>query len=192
MQRVLKLIAQMPRWARKPIMSGAMQAMQNPPEALRRLALAALPVNVLLLFLPHLYKVSLLTTEGRYGLTANISPHSELQRKVEGDSPRALLVGRCARAHRNSLETFPMFAAALLAAIGRMVDRADRSKVNRMRGPIAAATLAAKFTAARFAYIFVYMVGGSNKWLGVLRTGLYAQNIAVIVQLFVLAIKAPM
>ena len=191
MQRAMDLIARMPAWARKPIMSSAMQAMQNPPEALRRLALAALPINVLLLFLPHLLKVSLLASEGRYGLKANIMPHSERQRKVEGDSTRALLIGRCARAHRNSLETFPMFAAALLAAVGRMVDRADRT-VSRIQGPMAAARLAAKYTVARLAYIVVYCFGESNKWLGVLRTGLYAQNITVIIQLFALAIKAPM
>lgn len=182
----------LPAWARKPIMSGAMQAMQNPPEALKRLALAALPANVLLLFLPHLCKVSLLACEGRYSLQANIAPHSDRQREAEGESTRALLLGRCARAHRNSLETFPMFAAALLAAVACITPgMAGRREGSKTRGPMAAARLAAKYTLARLLYILVY-VFGSNKWFGLLRTGLYFQNITVILQLFVLAIKAPM
>jgi uncharacterized MAPEG superfamily protein len=183
--QAMQVIQKLPLFIRQPLMRVAMVAMQNPQEAIKRAALIALPVNILLLYLPHFMKVFLLIKSGA-GID-NTNPRGKKQSERQSESPWAGMIHRCQSAHRNSLETLPMFAFALLACIGRQ----NNPKTNYGKQPIQMLTFAAKYTFGRALYILLY-VFGVNQLIGGLRTASYFHNIWVIFGLLKLSIAAPM
>jgi len=186
MQTAMNIIQRLPPSLRKPVMQTAMAAMQNPPEAIRRAALATLPLNLILLFFPHFMKIGLLLQHNqKYD---NTNPRGKDQQKRQAEHPWSSLISRLQAAHRNSLETFPVFAVALLACIGR---QAASKRITKTKAPIEMLRLAFKYTAGRALYIMLY-VFGANQLLGSMRTLSYFHNMYCIFKLFGLAITAPL
>ena len=182
--QAMNIIQKLPASLRAPLMRMAMTAMQNPQEAIKRAALVALPVNLLMIYIPHLIKVFCLVKSGKLN---NKDPRSKKQASRQSEGSWSGFISRCQSAHRNSLETLPLFAFALLACIGRQ----SNPKTNYHKQPMEMLSLAGKYTAGRALYILFY-VFGINQWIGGLRSAAYFHNIYVILGLLRLSITAPL
>ena len=181
--QAMQIIQNLPPFIRKPLMQFAMKAMQNPTEAIKRAAIATLPINLVLLFCPHFLKILLIYTSGiRYD---NADPRGPQNEKRLENSTYARIISRCRAAHLNTLETFPLFGIALLACIGRHPKTNGKQLMNMLK-------LAGKYTAGRALFIMLYICSGGSQIMGGLRTAVYFQNIFCIFQLFQLSITAPM
>eukprot|EP00419_Tripos_fusus_P045646 CAMPEP_0172831390 /NCGR_PEP_ID=MMETSP1075-20121228/22940_1 /TAXON_ID=2916 /ORGANISM="Ceratium fusus, Strain PA161109" /LENGTH=157 /DNA_ID=CAMNT_0013673853 /DNA_START=57 /DNA_END=526 /DNA_ORIENTATION=- len=122
-------------------------------------ALATLPVAWILAYVPHFTKVGVmlhLQGPSRYN---NLTPRTTDPSKF-GDA--AALIKRCIGCHENSLESFPVFAIAVLAC-----------KMQKVKPPLAVARLCLRYLAMRVAYTAAYL-SGSNNAVGALRTMAWA------------------
>lgn len=180
----MRFIQRLPPWLQQPVMAGAMKAMQNPSRFIRQLILGTLSTNLAILFIPHFIKAGLLISEGKYD---NTMPHSDNQKRRESSSRHKDIVNRCTRAHRNSLETFPLFSIAVLACLVQLVDHPGRRKSLGSLQSLLKTSL--RYTLCRILFIIVYIFG-TNKWLSFLRTLLYFDNISCVFRIFRLAISA--
>jgi uncharacterized MAPEG superfamily protein len=182
--QAMQIIQKMPAFVRTPLMKGAMSAMQNPPEAIRRAALAFLPINVVILFFPHVIKAVILAKDKKYDFK---DPRGKRQQERQARHPWSGLISRMQAAHSNSLETFPLFGIALLACVGRQT----MAKGMNIAEPMQMLRLSGQYTIGRMLYILFYAFS-SNPIAGGLRSLSFFHNYYVILRLMVMSITAPL
>jgi uncharacterized MAPEG superfamily protein len=182
--QAMQIVQNLPPYIRKPLMQVAMKAMQNPTEAIKRATIATLPINLILIFCPHFFKMLLVRKSGT--LYDNADPRGLQNKKSLEKSTYSRIISRCSSAHLNTLETFPLFGIALLACMR------SHPKTNGKQQLMVMLKLALKYTAGRAFYIMLYICSGDSQIMGGCRTAAYFQNIFCIFQLFRLSITAPM
>ena len=164
------VFARLPRGVRSKMMAIAMKVMQEPQAAMRKAAILMLLPNFVLIFVPHILR--LLLTWRHYGKAeANMDPRLYAAKTFTKNDDA--LVRRCKGAHLNSLESFPLFSSALMAAF------AMNAKPQRLL------RLSVRYTLVRAMYIMLY-IGGSHPLLALGRTVCYISNMTTVYRLFVL------
>jgi uncharacterized MAPEG superfamily protein len=134
------LIASLPDGAQEKLITVAGRAAMDP----WFLAMASLPYNALLGFLPHALKLAIVVP------VLNLSYNNVTPRQTDYDKETPMVSGivhRCAAAHENSFEFLTFFAPAVLMA---KVLKADGKAVR---------DICLRISALRTLYIFVYVFG---------------------------------
>ena len=180
--QAMQLIQKLPAFIRTPLMKSAMSAMQNPSEAIRRAALVFLPINILILFLPHFLKAIMLGRD-----LDSSDPRGQRQLERQATHPSSGLISRLQSAHKNSLETFPLFGLAVLAVVSRQ----SLAKGMNVKEPMQMLRLSSQYTIGRILYIIFYAFSG-NKIMSGMRSVSFFHNYYVIIKLFGMAITAPL
>eukprot|EP01118_Nematostelium_gracile_P014766 TRINITY_DN582_c0_g1_i2.p1 TRINITY_DN582_c0_g1~~TRINITY_DN582_c0_g1_i2.p1 ORF type:complete len:173 (+),score=42.13 TRINITY_DN582_c0_g1_i2:2-520(+) len=133
------------------------------------ISIACIPASVIVGFIPAIWRNKIIVQET--GGFNNVAPrtmldHPKLQNTKAGAEAR-----RSNAAHLNSMETFPFFASAVLAA--------HVTRVN----PILIDRLAMGYVASRFVYNIFY-IKGETETLSVCRSLTYFGGYATILYLF--------
>ena len=152
MQRAMQMLQRLPPSWQAPVMNAAMAAMQDPGAAKKSALLMLLPVNVSLLFFPHIVKIALVAFSVLKGRGSYDNVHSRGESQAENMSKYHFRdwIFRAQSAHRNSLESFPIFATGVLALVS--VGKVSTKNIK----------LALRYTLFRVLYIILYIVGTSQ------------------------------
>merc|ERR1711934_180314 len=147
-----------PEWAVNVVMKlppSVQQVLFNP----RALCVTTIPASLVLAYLPHFAKYMLLYKDNMGAWTEdNMDPRTRGQARAAALSPATrAAVSRLNAAHMNSLEVFPQFASAVLAAT------ALKAKPLKVLRP------AVLFLALRTIYILAYGFG-VNALIAAVRT----------------------
>ena len=131
-------------------------------------ALLCLAIAALQPLVPHAARVMIIVRQGKMGyrIADPRSTHADAAASgaLDADAKRAL--SRAAGCHANCYEAFPVFAAAVLAALLAGVPQQLSNRA------------AALFVLIRFVYIAVYLVGSSAA-MGLVRSAIWMHGLAL-------------
>uniref|UniRef100_A0A1D1ZCR2 Microsomal glutathione S-transferase 3 n=1 Tax=Anthurium amnicola TaxID=1678845 RepID=A0A1D1ZCR2_9ARAE len=139
-------------------------------------SLYTLPVAVILAYAPHFLKGSIVV--GQTGRWNNISPRSNVDKAEKQMSQAAYRKAkRCEAAHQNGMESFSVFACAVIAA--------NYANVSNVTLNIASWS----YVICRVLYNYVY-ISGESQAVGNLRSLVWSISLLIASFLYVLAARS--
>mmetsp|Transcript_44961 Transcript_44961/g.90725 ORF Transcript_44961/g.90725 Transcript_44961/m.90725 type:complete len:170 (-) Transcript_44961:135-644(-) len=133
----------------------------------------ALIASVFLFNTPHMMTMYL-KSKALKGMPNNTNPRAQTE-ELKKDAKYGDVLARALAAHQNGLESFPVFAAGVLACLAAGVDRAKAGKI------------AAMHLLSRVAFNFFYFGLGPSDAVGFMRTASWAASLLTSCQLIMLA-----